>query len=59
MVKMDSKIFDIDWYHKRNMFLSKDIISFNERPMTMVIDGENRHERQSSLDDVTEDIIKR
>jgi hypothetical protein len=41
------------------MLLSKDIISFNERPMTMVIDGENRHERQSSLDEVTEDIFKR
>jgi hypothetical protein len=38
MVKMDSKIFDLERYHKKNVFMSKDNINVYEKPMTMVID---------------------
>ena len=46
MIKMDSRVFDTERYHKRNMFMSKDFITQNDRPQTMVIDAERKEQNQ-------------
>jgi hypothetical protein len=38
MVKMDSKVFDLDRYHKMNLFMSKEALNLPERPDTLVFD---------------------
>lgn len=40
MVKMDSKIFDLERFHKKNVFLSKDILNIDQ-PETIIIDNES------------------
>ena len=30
MVKMDSKIFDLEWFNKKNIFMSWDILITND-----------------------------
>lgn len=37
---MDSKIFDLDRYQRKNMFMSWDVLGGFDWPETMIIDNE-------------------
>lgn len=39
LIRMDSKIFDLEKYHRKNIFMSKENLFFEDKLETLVLDN--------------------